>query len=152
MPLKPTPATQHEHDAGDSRDSGLPPARNRRGPEFGAAADVLEHDVRSRRSGEKPAPDEAGRIQPPIDHAPPVRPRVESALPIRPVLPPRAAMPAREAAAFEPPAPVPDVHIHIGRIELTAVTAPAPRRERAAAPYTPMPLDEYLRRRHGGAR
>ena len=40
----------------------------------------------------------------------------------------------------------PDVHIHIGRIELTAVTAPPPRRP---APTTKpaMQLDEYLRRR-----
>jgi hypothetical protein len=44
------------------------------------------------------------------------------------------------------------VHIHIGRLELTALTAAsAPRRERAPA-HQPMSLDEYLRRRNGGTR
>jgi hypothetical protein len=43
----------------------------------------------------------------------------------------------------------PDVHIHIGRIELTAVTAPAPtRRERPAATKPAMSLDEYLQLRN----
>ena len=37
---------------------------------------------------------------------------------------------------------MPDVHIHIGRVELTAVTAPPPRRERAPAPNNRMSLDE----------
>lgn len=41
--------------------------------------------------------------------------------------------------------PVPDVHIHIGRIELTALTpAPAPRAVAAAAKRST--LDDYLRR------
>jgi hypothetical protein len=42
----------------------------------------------------------------------------------------------------------PDVHIHIGRVELTAVTAPAPAR-RATVPQAkqPMSLDEYLQQR-----
>jgi hypothetical protein len=71
---------------------------------------------------------------------------------IRPSLPARVAAPTRAAAA-EPPAPVPDVHIHIGRLELTALTAaPAPRRERATPEHKPMSLDDYLRRRNGGAR
>ena len=44
----------------------------------------------------------------------------------------------------------PDVHIHIGRIELTAVTPPAaPRRQQPAAAKAAMPLDEYLQRRNG---
>lgn len=41
---------------------------------------------------------------------------------------------------------VPDVHIHIGRIELTAVPPIAPRRE-SAPTRKPMSLDEYLQRR-----
>lgn len=46
-------------------------------------------------------------------------------------------------------APPADVHIHIGRVELTAITpasTPA-RREPAAAAKKPMSLDEYLRQR-----
>ena len=43
----------------------------------------------------------------------------------------------------------PDVHIHINRVELTAVTAPAPSRPGASRAKKPMALDEYLRRRSG---
>jgi hypothetical protein len=46
----------------------------------------------------------------------------------------------------------PDVHIHIGRIELTAVAPPAPPRRQQAAARAAMPLDEYLQRRNGRAR
>lgn len=43
--------------------------------------------------------------------------------------------------------PAPEVHIHIGRIELTAVSpSTAPRRE-SAPTKKPMSLDEYLQRR-----
>lgn len=46
---------------------------------------------------------------------------------------------------------IPDVHIHIGRVELTAV-APAERNRRTPAPdKKPMSLDEYLDRRRKGA-
>jgi hypothetical protein len=56
-----------------------------------------------------------------------------------------AGDPAQPRAAA-PPAP--DVHIHIGRVELTAVTAAAPpRRESAVNVNKPMSLEEYLRRR-----
>lgn len=55
--------------------------------------------------------------------------------------------PARETAETAPPPP--DVHIHIGRIELTAVPeAPAPRRAQKAA-KPPMSLDDYLRAKGG---
>jgi hypothetical protein len=47
---------------------------------------------------------------------------------------------------------LPDVRIHIGRIELTAVTPPAAPRRRPQASRSAMPLDEYLRRRDGKAR
>jgi len=52
----------------------------------------------------------------------------------------------RDASLREQPAP--DVHIHIGRVELTAVTAPAAAR-RMSAPQArkPMSLDEYLQQR-----
>jgi hypothetical protein len=46
----------------------------------------------------------------------------------------------------------PDVHIHIGRIELTALTPPAPPRRPAAATKAAMPLDEYLQKRNGRSR
>jgi hypothetical protein len=41
-----------------------------------------------------------------------------------------------------------DVHIHINRVELTAVTAPAPSpRASASRPNKPMSLDQYLQQR-----
>lgn len=47
-------------------------------------------------------------------------------------------------------AAVPDVHIHIGRVELTALTAPAePRRKPARTAAATMSLDDYLRGRSG---
>jgi hypothetical protein len=45
--------------------------------------------------------------------------------------------------------PAPDVHIHIGRVELTAITSAAPPRRESAANKKPMSLEEYLRRRSG---
>jgi hypothetical protein len=57
-----------------------------------------------------------------------------------------APSPLRERS--RPPveaARLPDVHIHIGRIELAAVAPqPPPRRERTAA--KPTSLDEYMQR------
>jgi hypothetical protein len=51
---------------------------------------------------------------------------------------------ATEAAAHAP-----DVHIHIGRIELTALAPPSPpRRDAATSAKKPMSLDEYLRKRN----
>ncbi|AGA89621.1 hypothetical protein Thimo_0782 [Thioflavicoccus mobilis 8321] len=49
-------------------------------------------------------------------------------------------------------AATPEVHVHIGRIEVTAVQEPAPARRapRRAAPT--MSLDDYLARRRGGDR
>jgi hypothetical protein len=109
---------------------------------------------RVRRTGEARLPDAAARGEATLERAPPLRRETStSTAAIRPSLPPRAAAATREAAATEPSAPVPDVHIHIGRLELTAVTAPAPpRRERTASSHKPMSLEEYLRRRDGGGR
>lgn len=53
---------------------------------------------------------------------------------------------AREQIAQEPAAP--DVHIHINRVELTAIAAPAPaRRASSTQPNKPMSLDQYLQQR-----
>ena len=42
-----------------------------------------------------------------------------------------------------------EVHISIGRIEVTAVHAPAPARPAAPRRTAPLSLDEYLAKRHG---
>ncbi len=87
---------------------------------------------------------------------------------VRPILPARRAphhsaerSPARErlalrddnaARANRHATQPPDVHIHIGRVELTAVMPPAaPRRETAGNAKKPLSLDEYLRLRDGKA-
>jgi len=76
-----------------------------------------------------------------------------------PLLPPRAASPTRPAANMpSTPAAVPrpapaaadtstEVHIHIGRIEVTALPTPAPPRRPARERTQPMSLDAYLARR-----
>jgi hypothetical protein len=43
-----------------------------------------------------------------------------------------------------------EVHVSIGRIEVTAVHEPAPSKPAAPRRNAPMSLDEYLARRHGG--
>ena len=53
-----------------------------------------------------------------------------------------ARPPAREAKAEEPT----EVHVHIGRIDVTVVQEPAAPRRSAGAP-APMSLDTYLARR-----
>jgi hypothetical protein len=59
-----------------------------------------------------------------------------------------ATLPATSAATSVEAAP-PDVHIHIGRIELTAVPeAPVPRRT-PKSPKSPLSLDDYLRAKGG---
>jgi hypothetical protein len=63
--------------------------------------------------------------------------------PQRPPSPSESATPQRNDA----PAPTPEVYIHIGRIELTAVSPPAAPRRESASTKKPMSLDEYLQRR-----
>jgi hypothetical protein len=43
-----------------------------------------------------------------------------------------------------------EVHVHIGRIEVTAMHEPAPAKPAAARRPAPMSLDDYLAKRHGG--
>jgi hypothetical protein len=59
----------------------------------------------------------------------------------RPVRPP--LLEARTAGRER----LPDVHIHIERVELTAVSAPAPRGSAGRTAKKPMSLDDYLQRR-----
>lgn len=66
---------------------------------------------------------------------------------LRPTSPTALRPPARPQAAA---AAEPDIHVHIGRVEVTAVHRPAepPRRSPPSRPQ-PMSLDEYLARREG---
>jgi hypothetical protein len=137
------------------RDSGeevvAQPVRSAPRRQPGTDDAATSRDSRSRSGGDERAPEMTARQPAPGDGTPRFRGDTSTST-IRPSLPARAAVSAR-AAAGEPPAPVPDVHIHIGRLELTALTAaPAPRRERTTQAHKPMSLDDYLRRRNGGAR
>lgn len=89
----------------------------------------------------------------------PARPPSNPAEPPRALLPqtsgsppPRPAAPAtlRPPAHPQAPAAEPEIHVHIGRVEVTAVHRPAepPKRSPSSRPQ-PMSLDEYLARRTG---
>ena len=69
-----------------------------------------------------------------------------------PLLPSLASTPtANSVAAMQIPAATSDtpneVHVHIGRIEVTAVQSSEPRKRKAKAAQQPMSLDDYLARR-----
>jgi len=81
------------------------------------------------------------------DDASPVEPRAPE-----PLLPSLAAAPtANSVAAMQTPAATSEtpneVHVHIGRIEVTAVQSSEPRKRKAKAAQQPMSLDDYLARR-----
>lgn len=93
---------------------------------------------------------------------PPMRDERSARPPLQPASPAAGAMltpaphPARGAQARPTSprtradsgaAPAPDIHIHIGRIELTAATPAAPAKRTAAPGARPMTLDAYLRQR-----
>ena len=82
------------------------------------------------------------------DEPAPLMPREPRPAPLSPVLRPadrRAAL-SRDSAATQHEADT-EVHIHIGRIDVTAVHEVAPPRRRAAAAPAPMSLDGYLAQR-----
>lgn len=87
---------------------------------------------------------------------PATRPAIHDARALPDALLPPSPPPARATTAAvgaHPPAPAADtpteVHVHIGRIEVTAVHAPAAPRPAARSGRAPMSLDEYLARRQG---
>jgi hypothetical protein len=64
---------------------------------------------------------------------------------------PLRADPAGPALFNPPPAPatVDEIHVHIGRIEVTTMREPAPARHPARTPQPSLSLDDYLARRRG---
>ena len=88
-----------------------------------------------------------------VEEIAPSRPPPQTSA-LKPLLPHRdkfsVEVPARVRLQDAVQEHVPDVHIHINRVELTAVTAPPPpRRSHPAQTKKPMSLDEYLQRRNG---
>ncbi|WP_146010767.1 hypothetical protein [Halomonas heilongjiangensis] len=61
-------------------------------------------------------------------------------------LPPRSTAMAMPPVVADSPA---EVHVHIGRIEVTTVQEPAPTKRPSKRGQPPMSLDEYLARRRG---
>lgn len=135
-----TPASPGE---GTVSDRGAQPAMHER------------HSSQSHAASPKPTPT-AGHTEALQYRAAPAAgrtapsPRLAGAATLRtPPSQPRRDGPARRATTV--PAPAPEVHIHIGRIELTAVNpAPAPKRD--TGHRKPMTLDEYLGGRGGSGR
>jgi hypothetical protein len=140
-PPEPVPATTGPRPGEPESETSIPAARD--------GMDVADAIVR-------PAAAEPGIPRRPVPaarapqavasaRAPRVRARAVPQRAAPPLPPDHGARPV-EALAGGGEAP-PDVHIHIGRIELTALAAPAPPRERPARPAPAMPLGEYLQRR-----
>lgn len=84
------------------------------------------------------------------------RPRVEPLLPLRQTAVNLAGPTVNASRADSRNAPAglveetTEVHVSIGRIEVTAVHEPAPAKPAASRRNAPMSLDDYLAKRHGG--
>ncbi len=91
---------------------------------------------------EAPRPTPVPTIEPLL---PPTRP---APAPDRPN--PAANSPDRTGTAPGAVQETTEVHVSIGRIEVTAVHEPAPARPAAPRRNAPMSLDDYLAKRHGG--
>ncbi len=137
----PRPAPSAEPDAPARRDFARPVALEQ------AERSIADDRARGFQRGEIALAEDA----PPLEFPGRVRPAPRTA--VTPRITTRLAR-DRSVDPTQPrlqaPSPAPDVHIHIGRVELTAVTPAAPaRREPAANAKKPMSLEEYLRRRSG---
>ncbi len=108
-----------------------------------AAASATEKIILETLVDDQPRNFGASRQQ----QASPVEPRTPE-----PLLPSFATTPtANSVAAMQTPEVTSDtpneVHVHIGRIEVTAVQSGEPRKRKAKAAQQPMSLDDYLARR-----
>ncbi len=89
----------------------------------------------------RPAPVTIAIVEPLLPLAQPARE------PFRPTSTASNGNPGRSAGLIEETT---EVHVHIGRIEVTAMHEPAPAKPAAARRPAPMSLDDYLAKRHGG--
>ncbi|THI91945.1 MAG: hypothetical protein CAF41_000495 [Nitrospira sp. CG24A] len=119
-------------------------ARPQRHKEHRTAQESAQGHQRDHLGATLPTP--SSSLRPSIsrqDHtSSPLRPI--SVLASRPAVP-QARSEANAQARREAEA-APEVHIHIGRIELTAVTPPPASKRESAATKKPMSLEEYLQR------
>lgn len=73
----------------------------------------------------------------------------EAVLPPAPLLAPRHDSPTQPVRTAERHRAPDEVHVHIGRIEITAVQPPAPAKRASRKGQAPLSLDDYLARRKG---
>jgi hypothetical protein len=73
----------------------------------------------------------------------------EAVLPPAPLLAPRHDSPIQPVRTAERHREPDEVHVHIGRIEITAVQQPAPAKRASRKGQAPLSLDDYLAQRKG---
>lgn len=123
-------------------------------PQDDAQTPLTRDHARPQESAQGQQRDHLGAMLTPSSS--PLRPSIShqdhTASPLRPISvvasrpsPPQARKEVNAQARREAEA-APEVHIHIGRIELTAVTPPLAGKRESAATKKPMSLDEYLQR------
>ncbi len=149
------PAPARRHNKPTNIEAATP-----RVPWISDTQDASARDMRPMEPPAKPTPSRTTTLEHPIGNgvqkpphrSSPLRPET-SQLRITPAATPRASQPqlqpdltTRIPTAGTDSAP--EVHIHIGRIELTAVSPPAAPRRESVSTKKPMSLDEYLQRRH----
>jgi hypothetical protein len=109
--------------------------------------------ARQVRAGDRPRARSASAVVQaadtgPVAPSPPVRPTIRpAAKQARELAAPTAATTAFAAAGTDAVDSPADVHIHIGRVEITALAAAPPARPRDSSARKPMTLDDYLRQR-----
>jgi hypothetical protein len=140
----PVPFTEPRHpEAVSTPRDGVPPPRPMR-------ADVPAPAPPAPPAGEPAPPRPLRQVEDgapvPARRGDPVRTEPET----RPMSPPRLVPTEREPPRPEPDAePAPTIQVSIGRIEVRAVLAPAPRSPRVAPAAPRLSLEEYLRARNG---
>lgn len=144
--LAPSPSAMPVHSRGDERAAHRD---SRRLPPGGESS--IRPMIPARPADDAPEIANAAR---PAHAVPESTASVTPATPLRPTsLPALRAVAASDRRARSPLVSadaVPDVHIHIGRIELTAPAATAkPAKRKPDSGKTPMSLDEYLQHRRG---
>lgn len=119
-------------------------AGDRRSAEGGPAAGQCSE-------GQARRPDVAVAAQPALDPPPLLAPASRAPKPLLPEVgasaapaSPAATRPVRETQRMREAAGPPEVHVHIGRIEVRSVTEPPPARERARRAKPAMSLESYL--------
>ncbi len=90
-----------------------------------------------------------GRYRPLVTDPPPATAAMAPHRPAAPSASVRNAKPDRRPASVSPEREADEIHIHIGRIEVAAISQPAPRPPTTATAHKSPSLEEYLQRSDG---